>query len=289
MSDAIVIPDRLADACAKTAERRAWLAELPETVTELAERWAAEIVRPFPDATAAWVAPATRADGTEAVVKVGMPHFEADHEIDGLRFWAGDPTVRVLEADPEAGAALLERCLPGTPLRELPEREQDVVIAGLIRRLWQVVDEPHPFRPLAFMTARWAEETQAAEDRWRDAGLVRDGLALFAELPANAPTAVLLGTDVHAGNVLRAEREPWLVIDPKPFVGDPAYDATQHLFNSAHRMLGDLDGTIRRFAELLEVDSERVRLWMFARMVAEPGPPDAEGVDWLDVARRLSP
>ena len=81
---------------------------------------------------------------------------------------------------------------------------------------------------------------------------------------------MLLATDLHAGNVLRAQREPWLVIDPKPFVGDRAYDATQHLFNCQGRMLTAPDVTIHGVADLLGVDDKRVRLWMFARSAAEP-------------------
>jgi len=81
---------------------------------------------------------------------------------------------------------------------------------------------------------------------------------------------VLLATDLHAGNVLGARREPWLVIDPKPFVGDRAHDATQHLLNCPTRMRADPIGTIRRLADLLEVDDARIRLWMLARTIAEP-------------------
>jgi streptomycin 6-kinase len=120
------------------------------------------------------------------------------------------------------------------------------------------------------MTAYWSEETLAAAERWHDPGLVREGLSLFRELPRTAPAEVLLATDLHAGNVLQAQREPWLVIDPKPFVGDPAYDATQHLLNCKTRLRSDPDGTIRRVADLLGVDYERVRLWTFARCAAEP-------------------
>jgi aminoglycoside phosphotransferase (APT) family kinase protein len=71
----------------------------------------------------------------------------------------------------------------------------------------------------------------------------------------------MLATDLHAGNVLRAEREPWLVIDPKPVVGDRSYDATQHLLNCRTRLLSDPAGTMQRFADLLQVDYERVRQW----------------------------
>src|SRR5438477_9866319 len=120
-----------------------------ETLPALVERWSLTVGTPLagPEVSAAWVAPVRRADGTAAVLKIGLPHMEARDEIAGLRFWAGEPTVRLLEADEELNALLLERVEPGTHLRTLPEPEQDVVIAGLLRRLWRRPDEPHPFRP----------------------------------------------------------------------------------------------------------------------------------------------
>jgi len=134
----------------------------------------------------------------------------------------------------------------------------------------------------------WGEETVAQSERWSDPGLVSEGLRLLEELQRTAPVDMLLATDLHAGNVLRAKREPWLVIDPKPFVGDPAYDATQHLFNCYDRLISDPDGTISCFADLLGVDGERVRLWTFARAAAEPRN------DWkkrrlIELARALAP
>ena len=107
-------------------------------------------------------------------------------------------------------------------------------------------------------------------------------------MPRSAPAEVLLATDLHAGNVLRSQRQPWLVIDPKPFVGDPAYDATQHLFNCDTRLRSDPRGTICRFADLLGVDRERVRLWMFARAAAEPRD-DWSQDDPMALARALAP
>ncbi len=74
-----------------------------------------------------------------------MPHMEGEHEIDGLRFWDGDPTVRLLMADDDLGAMLLERCEPGTVLRALAECEQDAVISGLLRRLWRAHQHNIPF------------------------------------------------------------------------------------------------------------------------------------------------
>jgi streptomycin 6-kinase len=60
-----------------------------------------------------------------------------------------------------------------------------------------------------------------------DPGLTREGAALLRELPRSAQRQVLLATDPHADNVLCARREPWLVIDLKPFVGDPAFDPSE--------------------------------------------------------------
>jgi streptomycin 6-kinase len=132
------------------------------------------------------------------------------------------------------------------------------------------------------MCDQWAGEFTTAP---LDPGVIRAGLALFRELPRTATESVLLCTDLHSGNILAARREPWLVIDPKPYVGDPAYDVIQHLLNCAGRLATDPLGLATRLASLLELDAERVRLWLFARCVQQsPSWP------WLrEVAVRLAP
>lgn len=284
------IPQELAANCQKTSERSAWLDQLPNVLQRLERQWSLTFDAPLDgeEASCSFVAAVICADGTPAVLKVGMPHMEGRDEIEGLRFWNGDPTVQLIEADADLGAMLLERCEPGTVLRTLPESEQDIVISGLLRRLWRLPSARHTFRPLSALTEYWSGETLAHIKQWPDKGLVREGLRLFMELPGTEPTAVVLATDLHAGNVLRAEREPWLVIDPKPFVGDPAYDATQHLFNCFTRLRSDPYGTIGRIAELCGVDNERVRLWTFARAAAEPRDDWSNG-DLLAIAQAITP
>ena len=134
--------------------------------------------------------------------------MEAADEIEGLRFWDGNPTVRLLEADSNLDALLLERCEPGTWLADVPEAEQDIVLAELVHRLWRMPSAPHPFRPLSLMIASWMEETLAARATWCDADLVRAGLRVFEEMVEASSDDVLLATDLHAGNVKRAQREP---------------------------------------------------------------------------------
>lgn len=283
---AITIPSLLAKHCSKTAERRAWLAALPETVRALEQRWEISLSAPFDHSyvSCSWVAPARLAEGTCAVVKIGMPHMEAEQEADGLRFWNGNGAVKLLASDRSINAMLLERCEPGDSLLYLPEEEQDLIIAAMLKRLWKQ-PPPGSFRPLSALVAYWCDETQRARERWRDTSLIAKGLERFAVLAAEPNAGMLLATDLHAGNILRAQREPWLMIDPKPFLGDPAYDLTQHLINCEERLLNDAPGLVRRVSDLAEVDSERVRMWLFARTAAEP----RENWDsWkMKVARKL--
>ena len=109
-----LIPAQLAANCRNNPKRAAWLARVLAVLKDLEQRWALSLDDPFdgPDVSCAWVAPARLANGTTAVLKLGMPHMEGEHEIAGLRFWNGDPTIRLLEADDHLGAMLLERCQP---------------------------------------------------------------------------------------------------------------------------------------------------------------------------------
>jgi streptomycin 6-kinase len=274
--------------CHTSHERTAWLNRLPDLVEKIMLRWSLQFDQPLEgeEASCSFVAAVRDQGGIPAVLKIGVPHMEAQDEIKGLQFWNGDPTVRLLAVDTDVGAMLLERCRPGTTLRRLPEADQDVVIASLLPRLWRKPAEPRVFRPLSAMLEHWTKTTLEQSQYWPDVDLVREGLQLFHELPTTAASEVLLATDLHAGNVLAAEREPWLVIDPKPFLGDPAFDATQHLFNCSARLQSDPVGLIRSFANLLAVEAERVRLWTFARLAAEPCE-DWNNFDNLALARKL--
>jgi len=152
------------------------------------------------------------------VVKVLWRHPEAEHEADGLSAWDGKGNSavarRVRGRRRNDGSASGERCRPGTGLGVLPEPGQNVVVAQLLRRMW--IDPPagHEFRRLASMCEFWAQEfvrkTAKALPTGLDTGLAPEGLALFRALPSCGAREVLLCTDLHAGNVLAAEQEPWL-------------------------------------------------------------------------------
>jgi streptomycin 6-kinase len=263
-----------------------WLAALPERVEELTVRWGLRLGEPFePGGTCSWVAPGTDDEGRDVVLKVAWRHTEALHEAEGLAAVGGHGAVEVyafehlphrsgaLRGHADTTAMLLERCRPGSELRRRPEAEQHVVVTDLLRSIWAVdLPSDHPFRPLSVMADDWAARAEArlAADPGRlDAGLARDGLARFRELSRTGPTEVLLFTDLHAGNVLSDERRPWLLIDPKPYVGDPHYDVLQHLLNCNGSLQADPIRLLTEVADRAGLDARRLRQWLFARCVVE--------------------
>jgi len=274
------VPQYLAETATREDGLCEWIAGLPGIVAGLADRWSLSVGEPFqPGGRCSWTAPTTGPDSAELVLKVGFrfPGGEERDEAAGLRIWNGNGAVRLHAAcESESGyALLLERCVPGTPLGQmLPEPEQDRVVAGLLRRLWAQPHAGYTFRPLAQMCQAWADafeaEYPAAGTGGRiDPGLARAGIALFRVLPTTADRQVLLCTDLHGENILAARREPWLVIDPKPYVGDPAYDLLQHMLNCEDRLAADPAALAARMAGLAGVDAARVRQWLFARAVQE--------------------
>ena len=287
MPERLVIPDDLARAAA--AEGRCeWLAELPALVARIAADWQVDVggrpswrcdrlggTRPRPCGQGVrtqdlLAAPGGRSRGRRASSV------------------AGAGAIRVFRAEElaEATVLLLERCRPGTPLRALPPEQHDLVIAGLLRRLWIRPPSGHCFRPLSDMCDYWAsryEHRSAAERSCLEGPQATEGIRLLRELPRTGGDVMLLHTDLHAGNVLAAEREAWLAIDPKPYVGDPAYDVTQHLFNGVFVEQVDVGAVARRMARLLDLDLGRILRWLFARAVeASPYWPGM-----ADLARTL--
>lgn len=279
------------DRGARLFGRTEWLERLDDLVAEVAQRWSLDLGAPFsPGGNTAWVAPATGENGEELVVKVGWRDVESAHEADGLRFWGGDGAVRCFDAMDvgDSVALLLERCRPGWTLRRETEERQDEVVVELLSHLWRRPPDRSPFRPLAEMCHDWADRYEARIEAGArqplDGMLGAQGIALFRSLGGSVSDGVVLSTDLHAGNVLASGRRPWLAIDPKPYVGDPAYDLVQHALNCS-RLFTDPARLMRRLAGLAGLDGTRCCQWLFARCVQE-------SLDWPElagVARTLAP
>jgi streptomycin 6-kinase len=251
-------------------EGRAWLDALPQTVARLASAWDCEVGAPYTNTSVSFAAVVVSRSGRRAVLKVPIPHREAQHESDALRLWNGRGAVELLEFDQRSGAMLLETCEPGARLSDAAAPDDVSRIGGaLLRKLHRSPDADHGFELLSDVMDEWAglsrERVRAVGDR-ETVALVDEGAELLEALPREAGRMVVLHGDYHHWNVLAAEREPWLVIDPKPMVGDPVYDCAQFLGNRFGTRGRDAFGEeLSRFADAAGFDEERVLLWCFAR------------------------
>jgi streptomycin 6-kinase len=237
---------------------------------------------PFRGGSCAWTAPAERADGTPAVLKVTWPHREAREEGTGLAVWDGHGAVRLLEEDHDRFALLVERCLPSEPMTASPMGTEAEVAALLdagaevLAELWSVAPPVRgDFERVGDVTAEWAGLVRDRMERFRppfDAGLVAHGAELLESLPRSAAGDVLVHGDFNPGNLLRATRRPWLAIDAKPMVGDPAYDPMPLLLQVDHPLERDGSAVLlrrrtERFCSLVGEDPDRVLGWAVARGV----------------------
>jgi len=300
-AEGVVVPTSLAATAARWNGEagQLWLDRVPRLVAELAETWDLRLEAPYEGGQCALVLRATRA-GEPVALKVSWPDAETRPEPDALRLWDGDGAVRLLAADERRGGMLLERLEPGTPLSHHPDRDEALAIAcGLVRRLRRRPPSGHRFRD-AGESASWV--ARAAPVRWASAGepfervLVEAAMGAAKEILSSGPVGaqVVVNRDLHLGNVLAAEREPWLVIDPKPLVGEPAFDGG-HLLADA--LSGDagverVEWASRLVAEALDVDLDRLRAWALVRAVDfalwayQVGEPEPSGR--LMLARSLS-
>lgn len=249
-----------------------WLAGLPRLAATLVEEWRLRYDGPPVSGQTALVLPVRTASGGPAVLKVGFPHEEAEHEHLALQHWHGNGAVRLLRADPHRSALLLER-LHREDLTDLWDVEACEVVAGLYRRLH--VPAPPQLRPLTDPVRRWTERLRTMPaDAPVPHRLVQQAVALGAAFVDDPDaTGTMLHTDLHYANVLAGDREPWLVIDPKPVSGDPHYEVAPLLWNRWDEVVasGDVRGTVRnRFfaaVDAAELDEDRARDWVVVRML----------------------
>lgn len=211
-------------------------------------------------------------DGTEAVLKIAHDlDTESVHEPEALAFWAGQGAVRLIDHDPATRAMLIERCVPGTPLGAEYDESAMNVAASAMERLWNEPPDDVPWPTLAGNAERWAWELP---ERY-DGALLGEALAAIRELVPTQKRLVLCHQDLHGGNVLRAEREPWLVIDSKPIVAEPAYDPIA-LVRDAQPTLDQLRFRLDFMCERLGLDRERVRRWGIVKSLAWDNDDEAE-------------
>lgn len=247
-----------------------WLDGLPRLARDLVADWDLAVDGEATHGENALVLPVRTAEGRAAALKVTFPHEEAEHEHLALRHWAGDGAVELLRADPHRWALLLERVGPAD-LTTVDDDASCRVVGGLYRRLHRPA--PPQLRRLSALAALWGEQLRALpRDAPAPRRLVEQAAALcrtFAD--DDATDGRLLHGDLHVLNVLAAQREPWVVVDPGPLSGDPAFEVAPMLWNRWAEVVAtrDVRGAVNRrldvVVEVAVLDRDRVRDWVVVR------------------------
>jgi streptomycin 6-kinase len=264
------LPDGVLGMADRGADWADWVDALPALVDGLLEEWQLTTDGWMMHGYVALVVPVRTTSNRPAVLKVSFPDEESEHEHLALQHWHGRGAVQLLRADPHRSAMLLERLHPER-LTEVWDLEACEIVAGLYGQLH--VPALPQLRPLTSYVDRWADQlAELPRSAPLPRRLVEQAVSLsraFVSDPAS--TGTMVHGDLHYENVMAADRQPWLAIDPKPMSGDPHYELAPMLWNRFEELEGDVRRGIRaRFHALVDhagLDEHRARDWVVVRML----------------------
>lgn len=247
---------------------RQWLAELPHSVHALCIQWGLQMDGPVMHGYSGLAIPVRRGEEL-CVLRIGWRDKHTQHAPIALRAWNGRGAVRLHEFEPTSNAMLLERLDPQRSLANLPITQAVTIAGGLLRRL--TIPAPAGLRTMAnmadeaidLMRVRWEVFGRPLPRPWLD-----HACALASQLSTPNPI-LLVDYDLHYQDILAAEREPWLALDPKPITGAPEYGLAQLVWQRLDEMEA-AGGLARHFALLVEaagLDVELARGWTFVRCI----------------------
>jgi streptomycin 6-kinase len=265
-----------------------WLERVPDLVAQCVEEWGLQLSEPYPSGAAGYAVRTELPDGRPAVLKLIYPDRESEHEADALVLWDGHGAVQLFARNDDLSAMVIERCEPGTTLAAAGADVALQTLIALLPRLW--VETGEPFHTLEDEAAWWIgylPEQWERSDRTVARGLVDAAVDALSSLSHSQGQQVLLHQDLHGDNVLAAEREPWLVIDPKPLIGEREF-AVAPIVRSFELGHSKRDALYRfdRLTSELGLDRERARGWTIGQTMAwafdsEYIPTHLETVQWL--------
>jgi len=274
----IIIPDKFARFMIElfSDEGRTWLDHLPTLLDMYERRWNMTIGIPVPNLSFNYVAPVVLADGTEAILKTGLTD-EFPSQPEALKHFDGCGMTHLLAYDEQDEVMLMERLKPGLSLRTVESDEAAISVAiEVMRKLWR----PLPSEHYPFPTIQdWGEGFARLRKMYNGgtgpfpAAIFDKAEKLYAEMSASMSEVVLLHGDLHQDNILSAEREAWLAVDPKGVIGEPAYETGSLLRNFWPDILAVPDPKrlmarrIDQFSAELGFERERIYNWAFSQAV----------------------
>lgn len=272
-------PDLIANIHNAFGDRGArFVRDLPALVAEMAERWDLTLLPEFENLSYNYVRPAMRRDGSDVVLKLGVPERDFLTEIEALGLYDGRGCARLIDADPERGAILLERLRPGRLLRPLVDTDDataTAIVADVMAALWRPVPVHHTLPTIR----DWSQQLEGLRPTF-DGGtgpfppyLVDGAEHLFEELIASSGPWMVLHGDLHHDNIISSERAPWLAIDPNGVAGEREYEIGALLFNPLRWLPAQPDvkriqaRRIDQIGDRLGLDRQRLLGWGIAHCV----------------------
>lgn len=253
----------------------AWLQALPDLLQDIQREWDLTILPPPLPLSYHYVVPCRTRDSQQAILKLGVPHQELTREINALQHFRGNGAVRLMKAQTDKGAMLLERLQPGHTLLAVDDPHQAAAIAAdVAKNLWSPPPSGQSFPTLA----RWGEGLDRLQNTSRYGSLpfprqiVERAESAFHDLLETSSEPVLLHGDLHHRNILRG-RDAWLAIDPKGVIGEPAYEAGAFLRNPMPEILewDQFQNLTKRRLDIFQkrcgLPRQRMLYWAFAQCV----------------------
>ncbi|MEI7026470.1 aminoglycoside phosphotransferase family protein [Paenibacillus sp. y28] len=250
---------------------RQWLQTLDGLIRYCELKWDCTVQEPY-ELSYHFVVPAAGRDGTETVLKLGVPSNEQQTEIAALRLYNGSGAVRLLDAEPERGILALERLLPGQTLKSVTDDEEAAMIAASVMKRLRVTAPAAAGFPT---TAAWAEGLAQIRGRFNGGTgpmpekMVEAAEQLYRQLVAGARPVQLLHGDLHHGNILYDGSRGWLAIDPKGVIGEAEYQVIPFLMNHLpdEGRTAIMERRIAIFVEQLQLDRGRVLAWAYCHAI----------------------
>jgi streptomycin 6-kinase len=230
--------------------------DLERIAQDVAAEWGLVLGPPFQLANHSYVSPVSQ----DAVLKIGWQKDEESvHEADALELWAGNGAVRLLRADRDRRALLLERAVPGDDIAALGAATATALAIDVARRLWSPAGTP--FRWIGDYVAQSLGEADPESAAAKQ--LLQHGRRLFSEL--NIGDGILVHGDLHHHNILAAGTG-YVAIDPKPMLGEPEFDVPPFLWSPLGSQMTEHE-TERRLDAFAQagLDQTRMRHWALIR------------------------
>ncbi len=244
-----------------------WLAALPDLVADIESEWSIRVGRVFAGGTEAFVAEATEADGSEAVLKLLIPRTDEieHHEATALRLAGGVGCVRLLREDARRGAMLLERLGPSLYDLALPLARRHEILCTVAAQVWR----PAPGCGLPtgadkgrwlvdFIQTTWEKLARPCSERSVDHALECAARRIAAH---DDERAVLVHGDVHEWNALAAG-DGFKLVDPDGLLAEAEYDLGILMREDPVELLqGDPRMRVRALARRTGLDADAIWEW----------------------------